>query len=67
MKNREHHPTGTRRGSRRAEPDPVAAFWLNMARTARTEGLRRLHTHLACQRVDFLANRLRMEREQAAV
>lgn len=67
MKKRDNHPVGSGNGGRPAERDPVAAFWLNMARTARTEGLRRLHTHLACQRVDFLANRLRMEREQAAV
>lgn len=44
--------------------DPVTAFWLNMARTARTAGLRRLHAHLAFQRADFLANRLRTEQEK---
>lgn len=42
----------------RAKPgpavDPVAAFWLNMARHARTDRLRELHGHLALQRAEFV-------------
>ena len=40
-----------------AELDPVAAFWLSMARHARTGYLKDLHHYLAVQRADFLAYR----------